>query len=129
MLSDIPMIGGVKLTPLPASVLPSNMSVRAPVLNSEYGDEWAKAVTITGVRFMSAGEFAAAQAAVGQSGYAFREGSVGVVIVDAASSSGAFEVAEGSSVSIDSGEPLTVVRVTRCLHMDGTVHHWEIEVK
>lgn len=125
----MPMLGGVKLTPLPASVLPSTMAVCTPVLNSEYGDEWAKAVTITHVRFMGAGEFALAQSAGAQSGYVFREGSVGMVIVDAVTSGGAFAVPEGSKLTIDGGEPLIAVRVTCCQHMDGSPHHWEIEVR
>lgn len=129
MLSNFTLLGGVRLTPLPESVLPSSMTVRAPVLDSEYGDEWADPVTISRVRFMGAGEFAQAQSGGAQSGYVFREGSVGMVIVDAATSRGAFAVPEGSEVRIDGGQPMTAVRVTRCQHFDGATHHWEIEVK
>lgn len=129
MLSDMPMLGGIRFAPLPVSLLPSDMVVRAPVLDSEYGDEWGEPVTIGHVRFMGAGEFAPAQSGGAQSGYVFREGSVGMVIVDAATSTGAFAVPEGSEVRIDGGQPMTAVRVTSCQHFDGSTHHWEIEVK
>ena len=54
---------------------------------------------------------------------------VGTVFIDAANSTGAFEVPERSRVSIDGGELMDVVHVETCAHFDGAVHHWEVKVK
>ena len=129
MLSSMPMLGGVRLTPLPRSVLPSVMEVRAPVADSEYGDEWSDPVTVSHVRFQRAADLALVSVGGAQPGYVFRDGSRGLVYVDAATSEGAFEVPEGSRVSVDGGDAMEVARVTRCDHMDGTCHHWELEVR
>lgn len=123
MLRDMPMLGAVRLAPIPASVLPSAMAYRAMV-ESEHGDEWGEAVTVTGVRFARTAEFSADR-------YQFREGSRGLVFVDALNSAadGPLEVPEGAEVTVDGGEPMEAVRVTRFDHFDGTPHHWEVEVR
>ena len=64
-----------------------------------------------------------------QGGYVFSDGSKGLVLVDAANSEGAFEVPEGSEVRIDGGEAMEAVKVERHDSLDGSCHHWEIEVR
>lgn len=129
MIADMPQLGGVALAPLPPSTLPSTMTVRSPIEDSEYGDEWTQPATIGHVRFSRVAEFALQQNGAVQGGYVFADGSKGLVYVDAASSDGAFEVPEGSEVRIDGGEAMEAVKVTRHDSLDGTAHHWEVEVR
>lgn len=129
MLSSMPMLGGIRLAPLPASVLPSTLSVEEPIEDDEYGGGYEDAYQIRRVRFSRATEFAVTQADGAVSGYVFADGAKGIVYVDAANSVGAREVPERSRVTVDGGEPMEVVRVTRCDHLDGTCHHWELEVR
>lgn len=129
MLRDMPQLGGVRLAPLPASTLPSSMEVRAPVADSEYGDEWADPVTIGHVRFSQASEFGVQGNNAVENGYVFQDGSIGLVYVDAVNSAGAFEVPAQSEITIDGGEVMEVVKTTRQDNLDGTCHHWEIEVR
>lgn len=128
MLSSMPMLGGVRLAPLPVSVLPSTMVVREPAGEDEYGGSCAEPYEIAHVRFSAASEFTLQQSGGAQAGYVFAEGAKGVIYVDAANSSPAREVPERSVVTVDDGEPMMVRRVTRCDHLDGSCHHWELEV-
>lgn len=127
MLRAMPQLGGQRLAPLPASVLPSSMSV-VVVEEGEYGEERADARHVGHVRFERADEWSLQSSGGAAGGYVFREGSKGLVIVDAATSEGAFDVPERAEVSVDGGEPMRVVRSTLRANLDGTPHHWEIEV-
>ena len=127
-LASIPTLGGIELAPLDVSLLPSTMAVRVPV-DSEYGESFGKPAVIRYVRFSRSTEFRLQDSGGAQTGYVFQDGSKGIVYVDAKNSEGAFEVPERSVVTIDRGEPMEVVRVTRCDHLSGAVHHWEVEVR
>ena len=130
MISTMPMLGGVRLAPLPASVLPSTMAVYEPASDDEHGGSYAaKPVTVSNVRFERAAERRDASSGGAQGGYAYSDDSRGTVYVDAASSAGAYEVPEGSLVAIDGGDAMEVVRVQRFDHPDGACHHWEVAVR
>ena len=129
MFRHLPQIGGVKLAPMVESLLPSTLVVRGRVEDSEYGDEWSEPVEIQHVRFTRSSEFSVVNNSGVTSGYVFQDGSRGLIYVDAVNSSGAFDIPEGSEVRVDGGERMEVVKVTKCDNLDGTLHHYEIEVK
>lgn len=129
MLDSIPMIGGARLTPLPKDVLPSTMEVREPVVDDEHGGGYSAPRTIANVRLIRQTELTAATSGGAQGGYLIEDDASGTVIIDAASSSGAYEVPERSLVSIDGGAEMEVVRVRRFDHFDGSCHHWEVSVR
>ncbi len=116
---------GAVMPPIPLSLLPDSMEVRVPV-DSDYGGEYAEAVTVEHVRFDGS-------MAMVRKGYVLSDGSKGLVYVDAANSTGAtdgeggFVAPVGSIVKIG-GEELSVVKVVPCPGFFGAVHHWEIEV-
>ena len=56
------------------------------------------------------------------------DGGAGLVIVDAVSSEGAFEVPAGSRVLVGAGPSAFVRSCRRCCVIRGVVHHWELEV-
>ncbi|MBR0405494.1 MAG: hypothetical protein IJI68_09915 [Eggerthellaceae bacterium] len=128
MLSSMPMLGGVRLTPLPKSVLPSALDVYIPV-EDEHGGTFSGPQRITNVRFDRATDHRAVSSAGAQGGYLYADDITGTVYIDAANSTGAFEVPERARVSIDGGALMDVVHVETCAHFDGTVHHWEVKVK
>ncbi len=106
------------------------MRVRVPIEHSEYGDEWdEQPITVSNVRFMSTHEVNGVNNGGVTSGYVFEQGSKGLILVDAANSENAFPVPAGAEIRVDSDERLEAVKVTKCLNFDGTLHHYEIEVK
>lgn len=127
MFRDMPQLGGVALAPIPASMLPSSMAV-TQVGFGEYGEEETDLGTISNVRFDRADSFTLASSGGAPSGYVFKDGSKGLVYVDAANSGGAFEVPEGALVRIDGGDAMRVVAVNVRASLDGSAHHYEIEV-
>lgn len=127
-LTAMPQLGGVALAPMPASTLPSTLTVLVPV-ESEYGEDYDEPREVTNVRFARTTEFSLMDGVGVQSGYVFQDGSKGLVYIDAATSGGAFEPPERAEVRVDGGEPMTVVKVTRHDHLDGSPHHWEVEVR
>lgn len=108
------------LTPIPVSVMPSNVAVRVPV-DSTYGGEYAEAQTIEHVRFEKA-------SALVRGAYVLTDGAKGLLFVDAVNSKGAFEIPTGSLLSIDGAEEATAGNVDTFEGFNGKVHHWEIEV-
>lgn len=114
--------------PIPFRLLPSTMEVRVPA-DGDFGGEFAEPVMIGNVRFASVEEVTPRLMGGGRTGYVFSDGSKGLVYVDALNSAGAFEVPEGSLVSVDGGSKMSVVKNTRLEDFDGHVHHWEIEVR
>ena len=111
---------GAVLKAIPRKLMPSTMSVRLRT-EGKYGEAWGEPAEIRHVRFQSY-DVKLAEA------YKLQDGSKGLVYVDAVNSDGAFEVPQGSLVSIDGGEPMQVVRCTRLEGYFGQTHHWELEV-
>lgn len=105
---------------IPIELLPSTLTVRVPA-DGDWGGGYAEPVEIAHVRFDSASAFSPLA-------YRFAEGSKGLVFVDAANSSGAFDIPTGSLASIDGGPEMNVVACTRLETVRGSVHHWEVEV-
>ncbi len=129
MLSGMPMLGGIRLAPLPASVLPSTISVRERVEDDEHGGSYGNAYSIANVRFERSAAITAETAAGAQGGYVIATGMKGRIFIDAENSPGARQIAEGARVSVDGGEPMEAVTVSRYDNADGTCHHWEVDVR
>lgn len=111
----------MRLRPIPASLMPSAMTVRVPV-QGDYSGEYSPPVTVERVRFDT-------YEALARRDYKLMDGSQGLVYIDAATSSPAFELPAGSLVSVDGGQEMQVVRCTRHAGFFGEVHHWEAEVR
>ena len=121
---------GAWLTPLaPLGYAGQTMAVSVPVEDDEYGGSHAEPVTVTNVRFERVAERRALHSSGATGGYVISDDLKGRIYVDAATSGGAFEVPEGSKVSVDGGEPMEVVRTSRFEDFAGRVHHWELEVR
>lgn len=128
MLSTMPMLGGVRLAPLPATLLPSTVSVRERVEDDEHGGSYAEPYAIAHVRFERAAAISAEASAGAQDGYVVTTGSKGRIFIDAETSGGARQIVEGALVSVDGGPEMEAVAVNRYDHPDGSCHHWEVEV-
>ena len=63
-----------------------------------------------------------------RSGWVLSDGAQGIVYIDAARSTGAFEIPVGSLIRVDGGDEMSVATVNPYC-VDGYVHHWEIEVR
>ena len=110
----------MNVPPIPISALPSAMQVRVP-RDGDYGGSYAEPVTVSNVRYDRSSRLLSRD-------YVLTDGASGVVFVDAANSPGAFEVPEGSLVSIDGGDEVAVIRCER-FQPFGEVHHWELVVR
>lgn len=128
MLSVMPMLGGIRLAPLSESLLPSTVVVRERVEDDEHGGSFSEQYSIAHVRFDRTSAIAAEASGGAQGGYVVATGSRGRIYIDAETSVGARQIAEGARVSVDGGPEMEAVRVDRCDHLDGTPHHWEVEV-
>lgn len=129
MLSHMPMLGGIKLAPLPKGTLPSTISVRERVEDDEHGGSYEDAYTIANVRFERAATVAAQSDAGAQGGYVIATGMKGRIFIDAVNSEGARQIAEGALVSVDGGDDMEAATVSRYDNFDGTPHHWEVDVR
>ena len=74
----------MRLRPIPASLMPSAMTVRVPV-QGDYSGEYSPPVTVERVRFDT-------YEALARRDYKLMDGSQGLVYIDAATSSPAFEL-------------------------------------
>lgn len=107
---------------IPRRMLDRRAAVYAPRPDASYGGEYLPPVELDGVRFEARWETRAG-------GYVFQDGSRGLLFVDAANTSGAFEVPAGSLVWVDGIDgPMTVKRCNRFEGPGGRPHHWELEV-
>ena len=129
MLSGMPMLGGIKMAPLPASVMPSTISVKERIEDDEHGGSYGNAYSIAHVRFERSAAITAETAAGAQGGYVIATGMKGRIFIDAENSEGARQIAEGARVSVDGGEAMEAVTVSRYDNADGTPHHWEVDVR
>lgn len=109
----------MRVPPIPRSLLPDSMIVR-PAVDSDHGRSLGDPCAIEHVRYVRSEQLSGRR-------HVLREGSRGVVFIDRANSTGAFEVPAYSEVSI-LGERLTAVKCTPCEEFGGSVHHWELEV-
>lgn len=129
MLSGMPMLGGVRLAPLPATLLPSTVSVRERVEDDEHGGSYAEPYAIAHVRFERAAAISAEASAGAQDGYVVTTGSKGRIFIDAENSTGARSIAEGALVYVDGGDEMEAATVSRYDNLDGSPHHWEVDVR
>lgn len=129
MLSGMPMLGGIRLAPLPWSVLPSTISVRERVEDDEHGGSYKDAYSIAHVRFERAASIAAEPSGGAQGGYVIATGAKGRIYIDAENSTGARPIAEGALVSVDGGDEMEAATVSRYDNLDGSPHHWEVDVR
>lgn len=107
------------IPPIPKSLLPSTMKVQIPK-DSTFGGEYEEPQVIGHVRYDL-------EATVSVRDYVLSEGSKGIIFVDVVNSDGAFEIPQGSLITID-GDELAAVKVTPYESFNGRVHHWIIEV-
>lgn len=107
------------IPPIPKSLLPSTISVQVPK-DGTFGGEYESPQVISHVRYDL-------EATVLARDYVLSEGSKGIIFVDAVNSAGAFEVPQGSLITIDDDE-LAAVKVTPYETFNGRIHHWIIEV-
>lgn len=128
MLSSMPQGILGKFAPIAVGWMPSTMTVSEPV-EDEHGSGYGDPVTITHVRFERATAYATDASGGAQGGYVYATDAKGRVFVDATNSDGAYEVPELSLVSVDGADPMEVIRVNEQLNPDGSVHHWEVEVR
>lgn len=105
------------LRPIPRRLLPDDMMVWPAA-----GDgSCLPAVLVRHVRFERT-------ESVSDDAHRSADGGAGVVVVDAASSEGAFEIPAGSRVLVGAGPSVFVRSCRRCCVIRGVVHHWELEV-
>lgn len=114
------------MKPIPRSLMASSMTVAEPV-TGDWGGTYATATKDKPLPVISPVRYEAA-AALQRSGYVLSEGTTGLVWVDAVNSDGAYEVPEGSLLTID-GKDKVAVKVSRYCDFGNHIHHWEIEVK
>lgn len=129
MLSGMPMLGGIKMAPLPKSVLPSTISVRERIEDDEHGGSYDDTYEIANVRFERAAAIAAESDAGAQGGYVIATGTKGRIFIDAVNSTGARSITEGALVSVDGGDEMEAATVSRYDNLDGSPHHWEVDVR
>lgn len=110
----------IVIPPIPLYLLPSSCTVRVPK-DGEYGGEYEEPVEIKNVRFDAASKLL-------RRNYVFTDGTQGLVFIDVVMSEGAFDIPEGSLMSIDGKPEMAVVKVEPYAPY-GELHHWELEVK
>lgn len=111
------------MMPIPLRMLPSAAEVRVPIEGEGGYRDLAEPVTVEHVRYEMA-------AGVRKTGYQLQDGTTGVLFVDAANSTGGFELPAGSMVRVDGAEAECCVSAChRYEGMGGRVHHWEVELR
>lgn len=102
--------------PIPLELLPSTARVRVPDSSGGFG----AVQVISNVRFERVWRASSDR-------HRSTDGGSGSIYIDAANSSGAFEVPPGSRIEVD-GFPMAVLRCERHESINGRVHHWKLEV-
>ena len=105
---------------IPPRLLGSGCTVRVPVDGGD-DDAFAEPVAVSPVRYDTA-------SAIDPVSYRLTDGAKGLLFVDARNSAGAFEIPEGSLVSVDGRPDDVALKVTRFETFFGEVHHWEVEL-
>lgn len=102
--------------------MPTDVLVRVPDTDAEYGGRFRPARTIRNVRIER-------HLKVRRTQYQFADTTTGLMFVDRVTSAGAFDIPPGSMVSADGGATWSSVNAChRFEGFGGRVHHWEVEL-
>jgi len=107
---------------IPRALMPDELYVWEPDDSSEYDGAYSTtAKRIYNVRFDS-------NSPIKDSEYQTSDGMKGVIFIDARTSKGAYQIPEGSLVSLDGVTKMVAIKVTPYKTLHGRIHHWEIDV-
>lgn len=111
------------LPPMSRNLMPSNASVRVPMINAITGENgFSSPIELKHVRFVGR------ETANTVSQFVLSDGAAGVMYVDRVNTVNAFAIPIGSLVEID-GQEHYAENVFPAYELNGTVHHWEVELR